>query len=218
MHSYELGIKSSLDENKATINATAFYYDYQDYQAFALLGLAPQIRNSDATVYGGEFELDWQVSQQFHLSLGGAYLHSDVAQVNTVDSWVSPVGGTVIDFPVDKLYHLELPNAPHFSFNYALRYDWDMNIGLISAQWDGAYYGNQYLEVTNGGGSYQPAYHVSNLRLSFSPSNSQWQVDLMVKNLGDEVYKQYSLDLGMLGATTYYAPPRTGVLSVNYQF
>lgn len=218
LHSYEIGLKSTLAQNATTINATAFYYDYRNYQAFAMLGLAPQIRNSDATVKGAEIELSWQMTPQFQLHLGGAYLRSEVEQIDAVDFWHSPVGGTVIDFPTDVLYNLELPNAPRFSLNYRLRYLWSLSFGDLSAQLDGAYYDDQYLEVTNGGGSYQPAYAVNNLRLSFAPTQSAWQIDLAIKNLNNEIYKQYSLDLGMLGATAYYAPPRTTSLTVSYEF
>lgn len=218
LHSYEIGIKSSFNDNRTTLNATAFYYDYQDYQAFSMLGLAPQIRNSDATVKGTEVELDWYITPQLQLHLGGAYLKSEVEKVAMVDFWNSPVGGTVIDFPVDALYDLELPNAPRLSLNYRLRYLWPLSFGDISAQFDGAYYDDQYLEVTNGGGSYQGAYTINNLRLNFTPKQSPWQINLAVKNLNDEIYKQYSLDLGMLGATAYYAPPKTTSLTVSYEF
>lgn len=78
LHSYEVGIKSAINEHSARVNATAFYYDYKDYQAFAMLGLAPQIRNSDATVYGAELEFMWQPIDAFEMTLGAAYLNSEV--------------------------------------------------------------------------------------------------------------------------------------------
>lgn len=218
LHAWEVGIKSQFIEPSVKLNATVFYYDYQDYQAFAMLGMAPQIRNSDAHVYGGEFELSWQPSENFAMTLGGAYLDSQVEQVQAVAQWHSPVGGTVIDFPVDTLYDRELPNAPRLSFNYLLKYQLPLFSGALSAQLDGVWYDDQFLEVTNGGGAFQQAYNVSNFRLSYQPPGSDWAVDLWVKNLTDQVYKQYSLDLGMLGATAYYAKPRTSGLTLKWRF
>ncbi|MFT4929680.1 MAG: iron complex outermembrane receptor protein [Phenylobacterium sp.] len=223
LHSYEMGIKSRFPEPSLGINLTGFYYDYQDYQAFAMLGLAPQIRNSDANVFGAELELSWQATEAFDITLGAAYLNSEVEKVNAVAKWNSPVGGTVIDFPVDHLYNVELPNSPKLSFNYIFRYQLPMFKGevldgAVSIQLDGAWYDEQYLEVTNGGGSYQQAYGLSNIRLSYQPPEGQWEVNLWVKNATDEVYKQYSLDLGMLGATAYYAQGRTSGISVNFQW
>ncbi len=218
LHSYEVGIKSQFQARSVNLSATGFYYDYKDYQAFAMLGLAPQIRNSDATVYGAEMELSWRANERFEASFGAAYLHSEVEQVNAVAQWNSPVGGTVIDFPIDTLHNLELPNAPTLSFNYVLRYQLPLLDGALSAQLDGVYYSEQYLEVTNGGGAYQDAYDVTNLRLSYQPPKSDWEVHFWVKNLTDEVYKQYSLDLGMLGAVAYYAQPRTTGMSVLFKY
>jgi outer membrane receptor protein involved in Fe transport len=39
-----------------------------------------------------------------------------------------------------------------------------------------------------------------------------------VKNFTDEEYKAYSLDLGILGATATYAPPRMYGLTAAYHF
>ena len=153
-------------------------------------------------------------SPQLQLHLGTVYLNNEVDKVSMVYFRNSPVGGTVFDFPVDALYNPELPNVPRFSLNYRLRYLWPLSIGNISAQFDGSHYDEQYLEVTNGDGSYQGAYTIQNLRLNFTPKQSSWQIDLAVKNLNDEI----SLDLGMLGATAYYAPPKTISLTVSYEF
>ena len=217
LHSYEVGIKSRLLQPNITASATGFYYNYQDYQAFAMLGLAPQIRNSDARVFGAEFELGWQINNALDISLGGAYLNTNVDQVNAVAQWNSPVGGTVIDFPQDNLNDVELPNAPRFAVNYQLNYQLPFWRNAITLTFDGAAYSQQYLEVTNGGGAYQPGYNVSNLKLSWTLSENV-QLSLWVKNVFDKVYKQYSLDLGMLGAVAYYAQPRSSGLSLHYQF
>lgn len=218
IYAFELGLKSSWPQRRMRLNATGFYYDYQDYQAFSMLGLAPQIRNTDAQVYGGEVELFWQATDSFDVTFGAGYLSSNVDEVKTVERWSSPVGGTVIDFPVDVLYDRELPNAPKWSFNYQLQYFLAPFDNALSIQFDGVYYDEQYLEVTNGGGSYQKAYGISNLRLFYQGQNSPWQLSLWAKNLFDKTYKQYSLDLGMLGATAYYAPGRKYGASIEYQF
>ena len=55
LNSYEVGVKTSFAGGAARFNATAFYYDYTDYQAFSLTGLTPQVTNSDATASGDAF-------------------------------------------------------------------------------------------------------------------------------------------------------------------
>ncbi len=218
LHAYELGFKKSIPELAMRVNSTAFFYNYNDYQVFSMAGLSPQIDNSDAEVSGAEIEFSWQLNSRSELEVGASYLDSNVEKVNSVAKWNSPVGGTVIDFPIDNLYNVQLPNAPKFSINYLYRYQLPVFNNAFTAQIDGVYYDDQYLEVTNGGGAYQKAYGVTNMRVNLNPENTEWEISLWMKNVTDEVYKQYSLDLGMLGATAYYAQPRTSGITVIFNF
>jgi iron complex outermembrane receptor protein len=205
LNSYEAGIKASL--SKATrINATAYYYDYTDYQTFVAIpegGTSPnpQIGNSDATAYGAEVELVSSVTDNLDVMLGMALSNSSVDSV--------AAGSTpVLD--------AEFPNAPSVSGNYLIRYYQELAGNNVVFQLDGAYYGDQFLEVTNGQGTQQDAYNVTNLSVSYEAET--WSVSVWTKNVTDEIYKAYSLDLGVLGATTYYAPPRTSGVSFKYEF
>ncbi len=218
LHAYELGFKSSNVDPRLRTNASFFYYDYQDYQAFSMTGLSPQINNTDAKVYGGELDVYWIAKNGFSMQLGLTMMNSDVERVNAVGQWQSPVGGTVIEFPRGDLTNTKLPNTPDFSLNYILSYEWEFDSNIFTAQLDGVYYDDQYLEVTNGGGSFQEAYELVNANLTWSGFEDSVTVMLWAKNINDEVYKQYNLDLGMLGSTAYYAPPRSYGLSLSYRW
>lgn len=54
------------------------------------------------------------------------------------------------DFAQQTITDAKFPNAPRFSANYVIRYNFDAVGGNIAAQFDGAWYDEQYLEVTNG--------------------------------------------------------------------
>ena len=127
----------------------------------------------------------------------------------------TPVGFAV-NWPVQFLNDVELPNAPSFSANYLFRYNMDAMGGNLAFQLDGAYYGDQYLEVTNGGAAFQSSYNVNNASVTWA--NETWSLRAWVKNLGDEEFKQYALDLGILGGTAVYAPPRWAGVTVGYNF
>lgn len=196
LNAYEIGVKSDVTDT-FRINATAFYYDYQDYQTFiatpqGAVSPNPQVGNSDATVVGGEIEFFYLPTTDWDIMLGLAFNDSEVEQVEA---------GAV------PILDAELPNAPNVSANYMLRYSPAMGSGELIAQIDGAYYGDQFLEVTNGSGTVQEAYNVTNLRLGWR--NEKYSFSVWSKNIFDERYKAYSLDLGVLGATSYYAPPVT---------
>jgi iron complex outermembrane receptor protein len=150
------------------------------------------VGNSDATVTGGEVELFWLPGNDWDIMLGLALNDSEVELVEA---------GAV------PIINAELPNAPNVSANYMVRFTPSLGNGELIAQVDGAYYGDQFLEVTNGSGTVQEAYNVTNMRLGWR--NDSWSISVWGKNVFDERYKAYSLDLGVLGATSFYAPPVT---------
>ena len=113
---------------------------------------------------------------------------------------------------------MEFPNAPQLSFNYLFRYNFDALGGNIAAQIDGAWYDDQYLEITNGTGTVQPSYNVSNARLTYTGGSENFSVSAWVRNFTDEQYKLYSLDLGDLGVTTFYAPPIMYGVNARFSF
>lgn len=215
LNSYSLGAKTELADGRARLNSTIFYYDYQDYQAFTFSEGTPSIANAQATNVGAEVELVWLPTDSWDISVGLAVQDSNVDHVETPQSQVTPVGFTV-DWPIDFLDGNELPNAPKFSANYLVRYNWEMLGGTMAAQFDGAYYAEQYLEVSNGGAALQGAYNTVNGNISWQ--NEQWRIMLWGRNLTDEVYKQYALDLGILGGTVNYAPPQWFGLTATFSF
>lgn len=203
LHSYEIGVKTEFG-GIARLNATAFYYDYEDYQAFALTGLTPQVDNSDAEVYGGEVELFLTPGENWDFIFGLSLNESEV------DSVFDANGGIVTGN--------ELPNAPGYSFNFLGRYNWNVGSGNMAVQLDGAAYDDQYLEVTNSEVSKEDGYSVWNANVSYAGEDDSWKVALWVKNITDEEYRIYNLDLGALGATSFYAPPRWYGVNFSYNF
>lgn len=235
LHSYEVGIKTDLLDGTLRLNTTAFYYDYEDYQAFSLAGGTPQVTNSDATAQGVEFEVFWMPNEHWDVIMGGSFMESEVDEVRAVGQIAGPdftggavqnsgfcasdgAGGFLCDYPEDTISDAEFPNAPEFSFNYLVRYNFDALAGNIALQVDGTYYDDQFLEVTNAGGSMQEAYGVTNARVSWMNESENLQVSLWGKNITDEEFKVYGLDFGPLGTTSYYAPPATYGVNVKYDF
>ncbi len=217
LHAYEVGLKTQFADGIARLNATAFYYDYEDYQAFTFATGTPSVANADAQNVGAEVELILLPSDNWDISLGLSLQDSEVDNVQTPQSQVTPVGFPV-DWPVDFLNGVELPNTPGISLNYLVRYNWDALNGNMAVQLDGIWNDDQYLEVSNGGAALQEAYGVVNASLSWTSQDEAWTARAWVKNASDEVYKQYALDLGILGGTVVYAPPRWSGFNVAYRW
>jgi iron complex outermembrane receptor protein len=203
LHSFEVGVKTEIGD-LARINATVFYYDYKDYQSFSLTGLTPQVSNTDATVSGGEIELFLTPSVNWDIIFGASFLSSEIDQVFDAN------GGSIADN--------EMPNAPGYSFNFLGRYNWDMMGGNMAVQLDGAAYDDQFLEVTNSEVSEEDAYSVWNANVSYTSGDEAWRLTAFVKNITDEEYRIYNLDLGLLGSTSFYAPPRWSGVTLNYSW
>jgi len=214
---YEIGIKTDLADGRVRLNATAFYYDYEDYQAFTFFQGTPNVTNADATNQGAEIELYIMPNDNWDIVLGASFQDSEVNNVSTTQDQITPVGFPV-DWPVDFLNGVELPNTPSVGLNYLVRYNFGLGESNLALQVDGFYNGDQYLEVTNGGAARQDAYNVVNARATWTSGSENLQVTGYIRNLNDEVYKQYALDLGILGGTVYYAPPSWAGVNLSYNW
>lgn len=204
LKSYELGLKTELLDNRLRINAAAYHYDYEDYQAFSLLGLTPQVTNTDATSDGGEIEVTFVPIDGLYLSGGASFIDSEVEAVPDV------FGGTV---------KAELPSAPRSSLNLLARYEWPLLGGTAAVQVDGKWNDDHFLEGTNSEVSFEPSYSVWNGSVSYATANDALRFSVWVKNFTDEAYRVYNLDLGQLGfIEQVYAPPRQVGASVSYRW
>jgi iron complex outermembrane receptor protein len=204
LKAWELGFKSDFLQGRARLNAAAFYYDYRDYQAFSLVGLTPQVANSDAEAQGGEIELMLSPARGLNLSLGVALMDSEVDAVPDV------FGGTV---------RAEFPTAPQASINFLGRYEWPALAGVLALQVDGRWNDDQFLEGTNSEVSFEPAYTVWNASFGYRTDDERMRLALYLRNAGDEQYRLYNLDLGLLGfIQQVYAPPRQLGITAAYHW
>ena len=111
------------------------------------------------------------------------------------------------------------PFKPSLSVNFLARYAWDVSAGEFAAQVDGCWNDDQFVEATNSQLSFENSYMLWNARLSYTPAAGDWTVEGWVKNAGNEMYRLYNLDLGLLGiAEEVYAPPRWWGVTVRYSF
>ena len=76
--SYEGGIKSTLLGGLATIDASAYYYDYKDYQAFTFTNISAVVINNDARIYGVEASLNLRPARGLNIGLGVSLLDAKV--------------------------------------------------------------------------------------------------------------------------------------------
>jgi outer membrane receptor protein involved in Fe transport len=79
VNAFEVGAKNTLLDGAMIFNATAFFYDYTDYQVSQVRNRSAINENYDATVWGLEFETRWEVAENFRLNANLGFLKTRIA-------------------------------------------------------------------------------------------------------------------------------------------
>jgi len=182
---FEAGFKLEGFDHRLRLNGSVFYYDYKDYQAFEFnqVTLATVIQNLPARVHGGELELYAQPVRNLQLGLG-------LSVLDTLAKGVT--------LPSGQIVNRDLPQSPATSVNGLARYSIPLTNGTLALQADFKYTGDFYFTVNNAPVEHEPAYLISNARISYElPSG--WSFAVYGKNLGNRYYRVYALDVSGLG-------------------
>ena len=205
LNSFELGIKSTIN-GTTTFDATAFYYNYHDYQAFVQLGYNQTIINLPATAYGLEAEINSHPVSGLTLQLGVSALSSNVKDI------VLP----------DSITHVEhdLPQAPSFSGNALARYEFALAGNTASVQADVQYTDKFCFTVLCAPVEKEAGYSVANARIGYAADNGRWSVAGFVDNLTNEKYRVYAFDSSLFAGVVagVYGKPRTYGVTMSWRF
>lgn len=204
LQSYETGVKATIGGHTA-LNASAFYYDYKNYQAFAQVGLVQAILNLTARSEGLEIELESRPRTGLTLRLGTSLMSTRVKNV------LLPDFTTVVDH--------DLPQTPRFSGNALARYEFGVTAGTASVQADVLYSGRFCFTVLCAPVEREPPYAVGNARLGFVTTDGRWEFSAFCNNVAQRAYRQYAFDDSQFAGNGLgiYAKPRTWGLSATYR-
>ena len=198
--SYEAGIKKSF-ASVARLNASVFYYDYNDYQGFSFENLAAQIGNFDATFYGAEAELAVTLDNDLDILLGASLIDTEV------EGTVSPTINT------------EAPMSASFTANGLVRKAWNLGENKkVTAQADFSYVGDRFSDVINTPAAELDGYTIGNLRLSYGDIDDRWEVALLAKNITNEENVMVRLPTGLGSNQAIIMPPRWISAQFTYRF
>ena len=201
--SYEAGIKSMLADDSISLNASAFYYDYKDYQGLTVVNLVPEIRNLDAQVAGIEVEVATSLPGQWGFWAGLSLLETEL---------------TGVMLPSGRILDRELPLAPMVSFNAALSKSYRLDSGAITAQVDGVYTDAYFSEVFNSQAGRVSSRWIANVRVGFSPTEAPWSLALIVRNVTGDNNLSYRIPTGQGSTQDQFSAPRWASLQFGYRW
>jgi iron complex outermembrane receptor protein len=209
--SFELGIKSRLKSLGANLEAAIFSVDYKDMQFTTLLGssfgLLPVIDNAaKADIDGVELSLVRNAKQGLSYNTGLGYLH---ARYDDVDA------STVITGNED------LVRTPEWNAHLQLAYSWPIaDAGQLELASIASYKSKIYHDPTNLEALSEDGMTLVNASLGWTSQQADWQIELFVTNLTDQIYLlSGSTEKATFGGTEgYYARPREWGLRVSANF
>jgi iron complex outermembrane recepter protein len=207
LDAFEVGFKGTYFDGLMRLNGAAYYYDYKDYQAFFIAGLQTITFNTDADSQGFELELISSPIDGLDILLGAAY--NDIELDARKDIPVqAPAGPSV--------------KAPEWNLNALVRYEWPMFGGYVAAQGDIVYIDEHIFALTGAETVTEDGYSVSNVSLTYTTEDRNWEVSAFVDNVTDEEYLVQTFDLSGLdnfGMTEqYYGRPRWWGVSLKYSW
>lgn len=92
LDAFELGTKTTLLGGTLRLNASAFYYKYNNLQISRLVARTALNDNTNADIYGAEAEAVISPTRNFQVNLSASYLHTRIKSLSLIDPR-DPSGG-----------------------------------------------------------------------------------------------------------------------------
>lgn len=205
---YEVGIKASLLDHKAQINAAAFYYDYKDKQLKGMTLANPDIFGPLQTlvnipkskIKGAELQVNLLPTDGLNIMLAGTFTDTSVSShfVNN-DPRGNPVDFKGDSFPYTPKWNLIGNVSYEFPLTNTLRGNLGANVSYRSAT--NAGFGNLTLFRIDG-------YTLASFQAGVKTEDDRWSLDLFIRNAFNKYYWNNTADIRDT-IVRYTGTPRT---------
>lgn len=191
----EVGLKSTFVDDTVRFNASAFDYDYDNFQIRMLVdeGGIPQLStiNADVTGQGFEMETSWLATDNLMLSLNYSHVKTEILSQVEQEGAPNIVGKELPNAPANKLfvsadYFVELESGEiNFHLNYT---QFDDRTFLDQTSVDKLPVDPNAIQGLTSDNNVD-GYGIANLRITYANMND-WEIALYANNLFDEEYLQ----------------------------
>ncbi|HKY82328.1 MAG TPA: TonB-dependent receptor [Sphingobium sp.] len=219
LDAYEVGLKTMTLDRRLRLNVAGFYYDYQDVQVTRVEPVGIGIYNAEGEeIYGGELELEAQITDQFSLQGGYQYVHARYKDFpGALIGVPNPTGGYVLTVGNAKGNHGAY--APEHSFTAAAKYTVPLATGELvfnaNVLWQSDYFPEPDNVVR------EQSYELVNGSIQWDTGKGI-TATIWGRNLTNSKVAGLS-GLNAVGGTNaehriIYDPPRTYGVSLGFQF
>jgi len=216
--SYEVGIKSTFSDGRVRVNASVFYYDYEDFQAFTQSETngfpVSRLQNAgDATVKGAELEITLAPTDYFEAQLGFGWLDSeteDFLAFERLDEMGNPI--------FEDLSGTEMTLSPDFTANGLFRLYYSLFDGEISALISVNHSESYFFDSNNDPVSTSGDFTIWNARIAWKGGpQERFEIAAYVNNLTNEDYVVEGFNLAGGQSLVYNERRLAGVtLGMNF--
>ena len=218
---WELGVKSSLWDDRARVSATLFHTEVDDLQVTSFQGTNFIVGNAAAmTSQGAELEAQFALTTQWEVGGALAYLDSEFDDYKNAPCTIyqSAEQGPAC---AQDLSGERGPNAPEWSGVVYAAYERTVWADLLFRfNMSGAYTDEVFLDGDLDRNTLQDSYVKVNGSIAIASGDDHWEVSLYGRNLTDETSYSYATD-APLSAGIYAGwveEPRIVGLQGRYNF
>jgi iron complex outermembrane receptor protein len=192
---YEGGVKLDLLDRKLRVNASAFYYDYTNFQGYNFRGVAGVVANNDGRFYGGELEIQAAPTDDLSFNLNASYLDTKLFDVSTAYQGIRDT---------------EAAQAPKWTVNGSVTKSFDLSFGRLAFTWDGNFIDDRFTSTDNHIGTFIPGSFVHNARVTLDVEDKGLEFAFFVRNISNNDRLIFSYDTNAFWGNFLqgYAPPR----------
>ena len=215
---YEAGFKASLSDT-TRLNVSAYYYDYNDYQAYNIDPFFNALLfNAEAEFYGGEIELVMNPVEGLDVLLGVSLIDTEITGLPTDYDTFDPITfAPAQTYPTGKEKGVLAPSA---TFNGLVRYSWPAFGGQLALQGDFRWTDDQKFNLAVSEITTEDSYGVLNARLDYTSGDETWSVAIFVNNITDEEYRTFAVDAILFfgSGEDVFGPERWVGGNIRYNF
>ena len=222
---YELGWKGTWLDRRLQVNGSVYFVDYDDFQAQGFDGSSIKVTNAGSLESVGlELDIAYVVSETLDF---GSAIGINKAEYSEFPNGQCTIEQTFVDFYVTNgivgispgtanppclqdLKGESLDNAPEVTVSSYLQYEKPFRDRYAAiARLEHNYTDGFFLDQDLDPNLENDAVHLVNLRLTLRDLQSNWELALWGRNLLDEEYYVFGIDIPTVGGYAGVAAPQT---------